>query len=676
MKAFGGARAARAGLTVAAGAVFVLFYLKYVPLVGAFQAVLAPVLLAGFALTAARREWGVLFFVFCFPLINNLPYFFRIYDTTPHAPTALVLFLVIALGWLTGSVVRPPEKAAGHPVLRPASLFLAAAAASAVITGLRFANFFPFRGEAVHELIVNVNGVRAGGALMSDVFAFLNYLTGPVFFIIILPSLLSQAGFLRRVLTALSVSAGLALIFSAVQKYHSPSLGNYPFFIRLDQINATFKDPNSFGAFLSYFIPLALGAALTFRGWLRWLSMGLAGFSLVMFPAVGARSPFGALAAGLAVFAALALARMEAPLPKKLLRAAAALTAAAGLIGLLFAVQGRSILARRVAASLGVFSETTSPEAFFNRRLAFWRAAVAMTEDYPLTGVGLGAFVVELPNYLRTLGTPMKATDSALNHPLQVAAELGLVGLLLLAWLALEVLRQLVRSWRSCPPDRKYLLAGVISGLAAFAVNFMFQTYIGSYEIKASLWLLIALAVALGGEASWPSRVAQIGRRASVPGLALVAVFGLVHAWNSTHSLSLEHRTADLGIRQEFGLDKVETTPDGRGFRWSGKTAALTVTVSGPTLEIPLHASHPDIGTEPVLVRIYRVTGFFEGRSLLTEARLKDNSWSPVRVMLPDDTGRDVVLLIEVSRTWNPGRALGVPDPRNLGVAVGAIRFL
>jgi len=61
---------------------------------------LIPILFTAFVLTVWREEWGILFFMFCFPLINNLPYFFGIYEDTPHAPTALILFLVFFMGWL------------------------------------------------------------------------------------------------------------------------------------------------------------------------------------------------------------------------------------------------------------------------------------------------------------------------------------------------------------------------------------------------------------------------------------------------------------------------------------------------------------------------------------------------------------------------------------------------
>jgi hypothetical protein len=88
---------------------------------------------------------------------------------------------------------------------------------------------------------------------------------------------------------------------------------------------------------------------------------------------------------------------------------------------------------------------------------------------------------------------------------------------------------------------------------------------------------------------------------------------------------------------------------------------------------MPLHASHPDIVADPVLVRVYRLAGFFEGKVLLGEAAIGDSSWKTLSLSLPDEMGREIILLLEVSRTRNPQKTLGTPDPRDLGVAVGKI---
>jgi len=72
---------------------------KYIPLVPGFLAVLAPVSLLLLLLTAWDKEKGIVLFVFLFPLLNSLPYFFNLFEHIPQAPIALVLFLFFFMGW-------------------------------------------------------------------------------------------------------------------------------------------------------------------------------------------------------------------------------------------------------------------------------------------------------------------------------------------------------------------------------------------------------------------------------------------------------------------------------------------------------------------------------------------------------------------------------------------------
>ena len=105
----------------------------------------------------------------------------------------------------------------------------------------------------------------------------------------------------------------------------------------------------------------------------------------------------------------------------------------------------------------------------------------------------------------------------------------------------------------------------------------------------------------------------------------------------------------------------------GRTFRWSGKTAGLTLTVDGPTMFIPLLVSHPDIGDRPVAVRIFLVKDLFREKRLLGELTLRESTWQTHPFDLSADVGRPAMILIKVSRTWSPLKALGIPDARRLG---------
>jgi len=74
------------------------FFIKYVPLVKPFLLVLFPVLLLVFILTALNIERGTIFFVFIFPLINSLPYFWGLFEHIPSAPVALIVFYFFLMG--------------------------------------------------------------------------------------------------------------------------------------------------------------------------------------------------------------------------------------------------------------------------------------------------------------------------------------------------------------------------------------------------------------------------------------------------------------------------------------------------------------------------------------------------------------------------------------------------
>jgi len=54
---------------------------------------------------------------------------------------------------------------------------------------------------------------------------------------------------------------------------------------------------------------------------------------------------------------------------------------------------------------------------------------------------------------------------------------------------------------------------------------------------------------------------------------------------------------------------------------------------------------------------------------------LKQSAWKTYEYSIPDEVGEEVILLLKVSRTWNPLKTFGTPDPRNLGVAIGKIQF-
>jgi hypothetical protein len=680
----------------------IFFYYKYVPLVEPFQIILLPVLCLTAFLAWVNIEAGTLFFIFAFPLINNLPYFFGIYEPLPHAPTALVLFLFFFLGYLFRRGSLTTKYHLDQTIVKPITIFSLLVFVSGLITFFRFANFFPFLSPRIYDLVTNIHGTRSGGAVMSIIFQALNYLTGLAFFLIFLKILQSKK-YLRGTLFVLCLSTFLSVAFAIFQHFGHTTLGNNPASIRLHLINGTFKDALSFGSYLSMAIPLFLGVFVAFPD----ITMKCSSFlvivlSLFIIIFTGSKSGIISLAVatlGFIVFGIgvsyRSLKSSPAFFKKKHIAIFLVFILIVGITLTLFFF--RNMIQNELKTSNIIQRFRRSEEMLSWRMNTLWKPALCIMRDYPLTGVGLGGFIIEVANYSSMYRTPEIAPESAENYILQIGSELGVIGIIIVLWIAWEILRQIRKGFdglqKTADRKTKYLFIGAISGVIAFIINAQTHTYIGSYEIKYTLWLLVGLIFALprisqpehAGEekkasaetstAFVSSRKLLFNRRFKILAAALLLLYGAVHLWNSTHTLSLKSRTEKLGLKQEFGLDKLEKTTDGREFRWTGSNGGMTFKVEKPVIVLPLHAAHPDIQKKPVKVKIYLIKNFFKQKRLLKEITLMQTIWQNIVLSIPEEVGNEVILLIKVSRTWNPLKTLGTPDPRNLGVAVGRIEF-
>ena len=690
-------RAGRLALCLAALPALGLFYVRYVPLVGPFQAALVPFLVAVAGLALARPAWGMMAFIFALPLVNSLPYFFGLSEPLPMAPTALVLGLAFLWADFLRRSVSPAGLPAPDRIRLPLVLLAALVAASGLITLDRYAGFFPFLADGVYEWTANAHHVSAGGAIMSVVFTSLNFLTGVGLFLAFRGTLTSRAR-VRRALVALGAGTGVSMAFALLQQFAAPRLGNNPISISGGLINATFKDAMSFGGFMAIVAPVFLGAFLRLPAVRSLPFLALSLSAVVMIFLSGSRSGLIALLLTIPGLGLLFLAsrrarrgsavRAEAGRPgrPRLVRAAWIAISLAVVLGIAW----RTDLAKTLSRSKTVLrlnmmlSDPSLKYVLYNRGDTLWPIALAMLKDYPVTGVGAGGYIIEMSNYAVDKKIDIGTPESPENLPLLIGSELGLAGLFVAAWIFWEIGRKGARQWKAlaAAPRDRFLLAGLAGGIVAFALISLVHTFIWSYEIHYTFWLMAALVFALGegnapaaGEPGAASRVPK-SRAARILFPAALLIFSAVHLWNSTHSLSLESRAAKYGFKQDFGFYQQEKTADGRDFRWTGKRAGTELLIEKARLEVPLLASHPDISERPVRVRVFLVRRFFKDKRLLGERILKDSDWRTHEFDLaPEDVGHSAVLLFQVDRTWVPRQALGVTDPRRLGVGVGAVRF-
>jgi hypothetical protein len=685
------ARRTYAGMFLLAGATIGLFYYKYVPLVKPFQVALIPILLAVFLTTIISPRLGTLLFIFTFPLINNLPYFFGIAEPFPFAPTALVLCLFYLWARLVENVIKGPDLSRFHPIFRPMSLFVVLVIVSALITFLRYANFFPFKGDNIYELTANIHRVTSGGAIMSVIFTALSYLTGIGVFLALITSLNSSV-LVRHAIGVLALSTGLSSLFAVYQHFGNPTLGNNPISVNQGLINGTFRDAMSFGAYLAITASFFMGAAFGFRKGMRAVCVGLFFLSSFMILFTGSRSGllilpiiiifFGIMSASQLRKQRSILGRKKNIRKKYRLFTLSASIVIVGFI-ILFGIAHKDSVIKTISSSRTIertkalVSKPTLDNILKSRGHAGWPLAAAMIKDYPLAGVGIGGYIIEMSNYAKDKNVPIDIPESAENSALQISSELGLIGLVFAAWIFWEIIKQIVRLFKSIPRSSsdRYLIIGLTGGILAFVLISFVHTFIWSYEIKYTFWLLVGLLFCLKQPEKSDYKPRWFKKKEIVVGLILLVAFSAIHLWNSTRSLSLESRTVKYGLNREFGLDKLEKTSDGREFRWTREYGGLSLKIEKPVLVVPLHASHPDIQKKPVQVRIYLVKDLFKHKTFLKKITLSRNEWQDIVLSVPEDVGQEAILLLKVSRTWNPLKTKGIPDPRNLGVAVGKITF-
>jgi len=337
-----------------------------------------------------------------------------------------------------------------------------------------------------------------------------------------------------------------------------------------------------------------------------------------------------------------------------------------------------SNLFRKMKNRISYLEKRGDWDYFTSSRLSyFWEMAIEMTCEYPFSGVGIGSYIIELPNYSELHQKTVTKTDSAENYFLQVSSELGIVGLLFSLWIFWEIIKQIIKSYKLNKPENvlKFVLIGLSAGIVSFFINLQVHTYIGSFEIKYAFWLLVALIFCLGDVETKQEGRRFFHRYQKIVGIICLIVFGAFQLWHSTHSLSLKSRTEKLNLMHNFGLSGTEKTPEGREFNWTGDYGGIMTIVKAPIVEIPMLASHPDIQENPVTVRIYLVKDLFKEKRLLDEIKISTTGWVHHHFFITDEVDTKVILLFKVCRTWNPQKALGIQDPRNLGIAIGKIQF-
>lgn len=295
-----------------------------------------------------------------------------------------------------------------------------------------------------------------------------------------------------RLLDALGLSAAVV----AIAVLGAGVLGYQPFLAA----RFPFVNPNHLAGFLDLVGFVALGLAVRTHGQDRLVwGVVFAASSAVLFATLS-RGGIAAYFVGLAIFAVLFLGRQgEAPAHRRV-----AVLAGVTAIG----------LGAAMYLALGPLEEelqtlkTASQEA----KIAQWPAGMRMIRDFPVLGIGRGAFSTVFPAY--KTDTSVLTFTHLENEPLQVLIDLGVPGGLLLVGLVGLVWVRAARR-HDLSPAEIGLLAGTGALLSHDVFDFSLEVLGVALPFSAALGLL-----------SRGSRVKAVRPWISRAGLATLGVVG------------------------------------------------------------------------------------------------------------------------------------------------------
>ncbi len=131
-------------------------------------------------------------------------------------------------------------------------------------------------------------------------------------------------------------------------------------------------------------------------------------------------------------------------------------------------------------------------------RIALWESTIAMIMDKPLLGIGWGAYWLVYPEYDFFLQNENVKIFHAHNMYLNIAAEIGIPGLIVFLGImyghiriALNVLRETLENWSAG------VLLGILAAMGGIIVNGLTDYVMFNIQLSMLYWLLNGLVIVI-----------------------------------------------------------------------------------------------------------------------------------------------------------------------------------
>jgi hypothetical protein len=289
-----------------------------------------------------------------------------------------------------------------------------------------------------------------------------------------------------------------------------------------------------------------------------------------------------------------------------------------------------------------------------------------MWSDNALFGVGIGQYYLSSGFYVPPGAPAYYANVNAHNGLLQIAAELGAIGL---AGFAAAIAVSLRAAWTSARSGSQALLArGVLAGLTIFLVSDLGGQALLLHDVAYPFWLLLGLAGALDATGNGLGSDLASDARLTRSRRLVAATLGLLLI---TLPSRVDREISEIDFtRVEYGFHGWETDGAGVRYRWTKERARFFV--ASTTRAVDLSVQPFDIGfSGPVGVNV-----LLDGQ-LFDRISLEDNGWRQIRLRLPPTSAhRFWQLDLRIDHTFTPSEVIeGSTDVRRLGVKTRELAF-
>jgi O-antigen ligase len=423
---------------------------------------------------------------------------------------------------------------------------------------------------------------------------------------------------------------------------------NLPDWSNIGRVGGLMLDANTAAMTAVLWAPVAVALALG-RGARLW--PGVAIYLLLLAGMWGTGSRTGLLALSIGTAGVIVAAGERAGVPRR--RMVFAALAAAAIVGAAaLAIAPRTAFGSPLRR---VFDRLPSLEAGDLRRFGdelwmrfgYGKAAAAMTADHPVSGVGVGAFHVVVPDYLYRDGRLHPVPDNAQNWWRHQIAELGVAGALPLLWLSLLVAHRVWRGWRTPHDPPRLVIACVLAGVGIASLLGVPTQHPATLISFLTLLFWLTATWDRGDE---PGRVAAARWRWSAA-FALAALVAAGQARAAAGDLGLPRRAQKSGLPFAYGVTAPEGLSEFGEFRWAAGRGVSVQPPLGPWLQLTIWTAHPDVASRPVH---YEVA--LDGRAVVS-ADSHDREPRTYYLQMPRGE-RMIVLEFAASRDVHRDRAL------------------